>query len=257
MTGLQLKLDNFEGPYDLLLDLLERKKMEITEVSISQIADTYLDVIFSDGFDIEIGSEFLVVASTLIKMKSAKLLPKPEVESEDELTEEELARRLIIYKQFKELAAGIVKLQEDWQGALYRMPEKLEFERKAAVTKIDPERLSSEYALIKKLSEERFTDNTAKMGRILKVQKVSLKEKIRHVFNFIKEKFKAKFSDIFPSGETTKAEKITGFIAVLELAKRSQIKVKQKKLFGDINITKKGDMTNPDFTVSEDYNEWK
>ena len=256
MADVQIKINDFEGPFDLLLSLLEKKKMDITDISISEIADTYLEIIFQEGFDIETGSEFLVVASTLIKMKSQKLLPKVETEDPEELTEEELARRLIIYKRFKELAVGLNALSEKWQGAMYKMPEILSFAKRPIETKADPALLAESYARMINTSDERFADNSVKMETILKVEKVSLKEKIRQVFNFIKDKVKAKFSEIF-TNDCSKAEKITGFVAVLELAKRDKVKVRQKKIFGEIDISKRKDAELSDLTVSEDFNEWK
>ena len=81
-TEINIRLDVFEGPFDLLLALLEKNKLEITDIKISLIADQYLDVL-SQNFDMEIASEFLVTASWLLHMKSKKLLPKPEKEEEE------------------------------------------------------------------------------------------------------------------------------------------------------------------------------
>ena len=92
------KLDVFEGPFDLLLTLLERNKLEITDIRISLIADQYLDVL-KEHFNMEMASEFLVMASWLMHLKSKRLLPKQEKEEEEEITEEELARRLAQYKK--------------------------------------------------------------------------------------------------------------------------------------------------------------
>ena len=92
-SEINIKLDVFEGPFDLLLTLLERNKLEITDIRISLIADQYLDVL-KEHFNMEMASEFLVMASWLMHLKSKRLLPKQEKEEEEEITEEELARRL-------------------------------------------------------------------------------------------------------------------------------------------------------------------
>ena len=147
-------------------------------------------------------------------------------------------------------------MQEEWQGAMYKMPEVMTFEKRPIVTKVIPEELASSYAEMINTRDEKFADNSVKMETILQVEKVSLKEKIKQVFNFVKDKIKAKFSEIFTS-ESSKAEKITGFVAVLELAKREKVKVRQKNIFGEINISKRGDCDLSDLTISEDFNEWK
>ena len=100
-----IRLDVFEGPFDLLLSLLERNKLNIADISISLIADQYIEVL-KNNFDMEIASEFLVMASTLLHLKSRRLLPQKEKEAE-EISEEELIRRLSEYKRYKELAPAV------------------------------------------------------------------------------------------------------------------------------------------------------
>ena len=116
-----IKLESFEGPFDLLLELLEKNKIEIMDIQISAIADQYVDYLFgAEDFNMEIATEFLVMASTLIQMKSRKLLPKPEKEEEaEEMTEEELKQRLVMYKRFKGAANLLKEQMERWEGAMY------------------------------------------------------------------------------------------------------------------------------------------
>ena len=98
-----IKLENFEGPLDLLCHLIDKNKMDINEVKISDITDQYIQYINEmENYNLEIASEFLVMASTLLYLKSKSLLPKT-VEDEAELTEEELLQRIIEYKKYKEI----------------------------------------------------------------------------------------------------------------------------------------------------------
>ena len=98
-----LKLDNFEGPLDLLCHLVDKNKMDIYKVKISDISDQYIEYINTmQELNLDITSEFLVMASTLLYLKSKSLLPK-QVEDESELTEEELLSRIIEYKKYKEI----------------------------------------------------------------------------------------------------------------------------------------------------------
>ena len=106
-----IKLDNFEGPMDLLCHLIEKNKMDVYDINLSEITDQYMDFLKEqEKFNLEIASEFLVMATTLLFLKSKNLLPKQE-EEEEEITEEELIRRIIEYKKFKEISK---KLKENY-----------------------------------------------------------------------------------------------------------------------------------------------
>ena len=95
-----IKIENFEGPIELLCHLIEKNKMNIYDINLSEITEQYIEYLRQmESMDLEIASEFLVMASTLLFLKSKKLLPKQE-EEEEELTEEELIRRIIEYKKF-------------------------------------------------------------------------------------------------------------------------------------------------------------
>ena len=99
-----IKIDNFEGPLDLLCHLIDKNKMNIYDINLSEITDQYLEYLNAmEKMNLEIASEFLVMASTLLYLKSKNLLPKQE-EEEEEITEEELIRRIIEYKKFKEIS---------------------------------------------------------------------------------------------------------------------------------------------------------
>ena len=97
-----IKIDNFEGPIDLLLYLIEKNKMDIYEINLTEITEQYMEYLNEmQELNLEIASEFLVMASTLLYLKSKNLLPKQE--EEEEITEEELIRRIVEYKKFKEI----------------------------------------------------------------------------------------------------------------------------------------------------------
>lgn len=109
----EVKLDQFEGPLDLLLHLISKSKIQIEDISIAEITQQYLQALQAmQRFDIEIASEFLVMASTLLHIKSSVLLPKPKIELEDEdsiETREDLIARLIEYKKYKEASEQLQK----------------------------------------------------------------------------------------------------------------------------------------------------
>ncbi len=230
-----IRLDVFEGPFDLLLSLLERNKLNIADVSISLIADQYIEVL-KNNFDMEMASEFLVMASTLLHLKSRRLLPQKEKEVE-EISEEELIRRLAEYKKYKDLAPFVAARLEQYSGSYYKMPENLNFPKIYLPVSVDPHKLAALNETLMKQLKEKQNDNTEKMEHILRVEKVSIKDKMKQIIRKIANFARTKFSEIF-GRESSRTEKVTGFLAMLELDKNKHVKVTQKELFGEITIEK-------------------
>lgn len=250
-SEIKIKLDVFEGPFDLLLTLLERNKLEITDIKISIIADQYLDVL-KQNFDMETASEFLVTASWLLHLKSKKLLPRPEKEAEEEITEEELIRRLTRYKLYKDITPEITEKYLYWSKSYYKMPEPLEFPTRYVPPEIKQDEFALCYNEVKTRYELRQNDNREKMERILKVEKVSLKDKMKQVVSNVIRRVKAKFSEIFAPARSSRAEIVTGFLAVLELTRRKRIRTEQNENFGEILITAGEEISNKDFDFAGD-----
>ncbi len=230
-----IRLDVFEGPFDLLLSLLERNKLNIADVSISLIADQYIEVL-KNNFDMEMASEFLVMASTLLHLKSRRLLPQKEKEVE-EISEEELIRRLAEYKKYKDLAPFVAARLEQYSGSYYKMPENLNFPKIYLPVSVDPHKLAALNETLMKQLKEKQNDNTEKMEHILRGEKVSIKDKMKQIIRKIANFARTKFSEIF-GRESSRTEKVTGFLAMLELDKNKHVKVTQKELFGEITIEK-------------------
>lgn len=249
-SEINIRLDVFEGPFDLLLALLERNKLEITDIKISLIADQYLDVL-SQNFDMEIASEFLVTASWLLHLKSKKLLPKPEKE-EEEITEEELIRRLTQYKKYKDVTPEITERYLYWSKSHYKMPEPLNYPKKYDPPEIDKAEFAFCYNDVRTRYLLRQNDNREKMERILKVEKVSLKDKMKQVVANVIRRTKAKFSELFSPQKSSKAEIVTGFLALLELTRRKRVKAEQKENFGEIFITPGEDINDSNFDFASD-----
>ena len=122
----EIKLDNFAGPLDLLCYLIEKDKMDIYQVNISEITDQYIDYLNEmEKLNLDIASEFIVMASTLIYLKSKGLLPK-QVEDEAEITEEELIRRIIEYKKYKEITKKLRENYDIFSKRFFKYPENIE-----------------------------------------------------------------------------------------------------------------------------------
>lgn len=131
-----IKLENFEGPLDLLCHLVDKNKMEIDKVNITQITDQYIEYLNAmEELNLEIASEFIVMLSTLVYLKSKHLLPK-EVENEEEITEEELIRRIIEYKKYKEIIKTLRENYNVYSKRNFKLPEKIELPRQKVREKI-------------------------------------------------------------------------------------------------------------------------
>ena len=117
-----IKLDNFEGPLDLLCHLVDKNKMDINQISISEITDQYIEYINKmQELNLDVTSEFILMASTLLFIKSKSLLPK-QVEDEAELTEEELVHRIIEYKKYKDITSKLKELEENRNNIYIKSP---------------------------------------------------------------------------------------------------------------------------------------
>ena len=125
-----IKIDNFEGPLDLLCHLIDKNKMNIYDINLSEITDQYIDYLKQqEKLNLEIASEFLVMASTLLFLKSKNLLPKQE-EEEEEITEEELIRRIIEYKKFKEISKVLKQNYTVYSNRYFKLMEEIELPKR-------------------------------------------------------------------------------------------------------------------------------
>ena len=154
-----IKLENFEGPLDLLCHLIDKNKMDIYDINISEIADQYIDYINQmEKMNLDITSEFLVMSSTLLYLKSKHLLPKVENE-EEEITEEELIRRIIEYKKYKEITK---KLKEAFlinSNRLFKMPEEIELPKQKIQKEYTPNIIPEVYQKLLQTNAEKINEN--------------------------------------------------------------------------------------------------
>ena len=132
-----IKIDNFEGPLDLLCHLIDKNKMNIYDINLSEITDQYIEFLKEqEKLNLEIASEFVVMASTLLFLKSKNLLPKQE-EEEEEITEEELIRRIIEYKKFKEISKVLREKYIIFSNRYYGFEEKIDLPKQKLEKKYD------------------------------------------------------------------------------------------------------------------------
>ncbi len=244
-----IKIENFEGPLDLLYHLIGKKKVDIYDVKIEEIADQYLEFLSKmQKLDLEIASEFLVIAATLINIKSRLLVPSKVKEQEEDGVldpKEELLLKVLHYKKYKEFSVKLHERQAHWEQCLFKDKEAIEFDFEQNVLDIEPNILKSVYtAMLKKNKAKKNQKSQKDMVKIIQYEKVSLKSKIREVVSFLINRPKTLFSEIFLGKNKTRLEIITGFLAILELAKSRKIDIYQDGNFADISINKVEAMGN-------------
>ena len=232
----ELRLDNFEGPLDLLCYLIDKNKMDIYKVNISDIADQYIHYLKKhEELNLEIASEFLVMASTLLLVKSKGLLPK-ENEDEAEITEEELLRRILEYKKYKEISKQFKERILVFSKRLYKLPDKIELPKQELDKNFTKEDIVERYKLLIEKNEKKKNENAKNIEKIAVYETYSVSEKVKDIFRELVKKPRFVFGKLFSLKEKPKAEVVTAFSGVLELSRRNKITAEQKEIFGDIII---------------------
>ncbi|MDI6736294.1 MAG: segregation/condensation protein A [bacterium] len=227
----QVKLPIFEGPFDLLLHLIKKEELNIYDIPVAKITKQYLEYLtLMEALDLEIASEFLVIAAMLLSIKSRMLLPKHQLtEGEDDAEEDprlELTKKLIEYKKYKEAADKLGQRFSFYQQ-IYTHPYPYELEtQETDLVECDLFELLK--ALQKILKEK---EGTMKIS----VSNVSLEEKMEYLQKLLAGEEKILFFDLFKETRN-KMEVVTTFLALLELIKLKKVCVHQHKLFSEIWI---------------------
>ena len=244
--GCTLKLQNFEGPFDLLFHLIEKNKINIYDIPINEITDQYMEYLFAmRELDMEIASEFLVMAATLLHIKSRMLLPNEnKTEEEEKDPREELILRLIEYKKYKETTSELKEKEKIWSATYYKLPEFVDVRHEPENLDISPGILVSIYSGLLRQNKQKMNGNANRINTILKKEQVTLRSKIREIINIVRKKSSFIFSEIFSLGKRSKIEVVVGFLAILELAKLRRLKLEQKKTFSDIVVSRNEEVGN-------------
>lgn len=235
----EIKLENFEGPLDLLCHLVDKNKMDIYQVNISKITDQYMEYIKQmEEQKLEVTSEFIIMASTLLYIKSKGLLPN-EVEEEAELTEEELVRRIIEYKKYKEIAKKLREYYEINCKRFYKLPELIELPRQKIEKTYQIQDISTKYEMLWKRNEEKMNQNANNIEKIKVLEQYTVASKVKQMFKELLKKPKFIFNKLFSINQCPKEEVVTAFSGLLELTRRNKVIANQEKTFGEIVVEKK------------------
>lgn len=232
----KLLIGDFEGPLDLLLHLIKKSKMEIFDIEISEITNQYLNYIKSmTDMNLDIASEYLVIASELIEMKSKKLLPKSEEKEEDEEVEDPevvLKRRLVEYQKYKESTNVFRDLEKNRLSYYTKAPESL---KKYSLEKLENDGSVDVYDLLDAFQKllERQEFNKPKNTKIAR-KELSVKERIVKIRDILRVNKRVNFVELFD--DFSKPYVVVTFLSVLEMVKSREINIKQDNNFSDIYI---------------------
>lgn len=242
----KVKIDSFEGPFDLLVYLLESAKMNIYDIKVAEITEQYIACLKEMGtLNVEVGSEFIVLAAVLIRLKSQMLLPRVSEDGEVLIEEDprmELASRLAEYVRTKKIAE---MLQERWERCenLFEKPaEDLSayLDAPSELLKADSDQFVKAFLLFLQ-KKKRVTEVQDRYRRVRRAR-ASVEDRIRTMTMLIAERLRVGESIGFReliSAEADRYELTLSFLSLLEMIKMQQVDATQEKTYGEISVTKK------------------
>ncbi len=238
----KFNIANFEGPLDLLLYLISKNKKDIFEISLSELTDEYVAYLQEmNENNIEVASEFVVMAATLLDVKARKLLPQLEDEEEEEqISEEEILRRISQYKIYKEASEKINEMYKENFGSFVKSFEKIKFNKKIEYTgeKFTKDQISNLYSDILFRNQNKINKQAKEIEKIAVYEKYTVQDKVKQIVGYLNQNKNMVFNNVFNSS-CDNVEVVTAFLGVLELGRMKQVDIEQKYLFSDINVTRK------------------
>lgn len=247
--AIPLKLADFEGSLDLLCTLIREQKLDIMTCRISDVTNQYLEYMNQlDTVDMDLASDFMLMAATLLQLKSRALLPVEEEYNEEEEEydpEEELRRQVILYNMFKDQADKMAQIEV--LNQYYREPMYTDEDADIVIKSFDRNKLIEAYGQV----FLRFTKEEQQMAiKKIKKDKFTVSEKITLISTVLQEKRCVKFSDLYKE-DASRVEIITTFQALLELMKKQYLTATQENFYEDIVLTLNEDMIGKPFDLGE------
>lgn len=235
-----IKIEDFEGPLDLLCFLVKKNKMNIDDINIYKIIEEYLEYMYiMENLNLEVATEFITMASMLIYLKSKKILPKScDDKEEDEISEELLKEKIIQYKKYKQASISLSSRYEEYNYRVSKKREELVLDKKEFEGLYTPYTLTRSYKLQILKFEMKENMNKDNIEKLVIKEKVSVKDKIKEMFTILSKIPKFVFNTMFLNKNKSKDEIISAFLGILEMAKKNDIKIKQENIFSDILVEK-------------------
>jgi segregation and condensation protein A len=230
----EIRLKDFDGPFDTLCHLIRKSKYSIEDVKISDITEQYLEFMKQiDELDLEKATEFITMAAWLLEIKSKALLPKQTTQDEEYVDEEQtLKQQLEQYELFKDASKKMKEIES--VGSLFREPEKVLQKPRFEIKDMH---YSGLMEALKRMFLKLETEKTAVMQRHIVKDRFTVEEKITHILEIFEKHDEYSFFELFDE-QYTKSEIITTFQALLELLKGQQLKAEQSEIYGDITLKK-------------------
>ena len=238
----KVKLKSFEGPFDLLVYLIENAEMSIYDIKISEITNQYLTYIREmEEQDVALASEFMVLASSLIEIKSKMILPRPaedgqEIASEDPRTE--LVERLLEYKRFKELSQMLEQREEHSMNIFEKPQEDISeyLENPDEYLSLDLKEFASAFRLF--IQKKQRVEAVRKHYTRIERERASMEKRI----SYILQRLRAKIGQVFSFRDFIQDKKdrydvVVTFMSLLEMAKARAVKIEQRKTYGEIEVS--------------------
>ncbi len=237
-----IQTKKYEGPMELLMDLIHRNKIDISDISIFEITEQYVDYIDNmEKFDLDIASDFIDMASKLLEIKSRYILYLKYNLEEDEDPRKELQEKIEEYQKIREITDELREEIKEYEDRFYREKEEYLEEDDLDLAEISIESIKNIInKLFKEIDEqdtEEVLNKNQKLKEIIEIKNISVESRMDSIRNNIISRKKIKFSDLIKSG--SKKEIIANFLAVLELIKLKEIVIKQKSIEDEIQIEKK------------------
>ncbi len=234
----RIKIDEFEGPLDLLLHLIKESNINIQDIEINEITKQYLDYINKmEELNINVAASYLVMAAELMEIKSKSLLPPSEDENSDEDEEEVVSReslinKLLEYEKYKNMIDTFKGMESERQNIYVKAPEKVSNYVDGLIANTDDTSVEDLVEAFKKFLER--VDREKPITTKITNKEYSVKERKKSIRNILKEKKKVLFTDLFE--ERTTSFIVVTFLSILEMTKEREIIIKQDANFKDITI---------------------
>ena len=231
-----IKINEFEGPLDLLLHLIKESNINIQDIEISVITEQYLDYIHKmEELNINIAASYLVMAAELMEIKSKSLLPEQSTndeEDEEVVSRENLINKLIEYQKYKDMVSTFKDMEENRQNIYVKAPERISNYVDSAITNTTDTSGDDLVEAFKKFLER--VDREKPISTKITTKEYSIKERKKNIRNILKEKKKVLFTELFE--EKNISFIVVTFLSILEMTKEKEITLKQDDNFNDITI---------------------
>lgn len=233
-----VEISDFSGPLDLLLHLISKAKIDIKNIFISEITEHYLEYVSSmKEQDMELSSEFLSMAATLLLIKSKSLLPKHD---EDDEFDEEYEKQLIIdrleeYRLIKSTTEDLKVYEQEASKNFTKLPEEINIDQPLNLDNVDKDTL---YKAFLDLMNRKKVKSSESYYNYIRQDRFTINERIEHIMNRLSDHKKIAFDELFDDA-TTKTEVVVTFCAVLELLNKQVLRITQKDLFSNIYCFKR------------------